>query len=181
MSGWGTNWIYITESVIINRSLAHTAPAVYGRCDCGSSWKCTQSSRGMMGGCYALESLLQTALQCFYDQNCIDSTGTFTKLDIKLLEMSQYKSNTTIEMILNNLMVEEYTINSSYDKYYNECSPSSCSYTYVKSHDKTEAALSLISLYGGFVIVTRCLAVIIVKIMYRRTRRISPQTTEQNT
>jgi hypothetical protein len=72
-------------------------------------------------------------------------------------------------------MVEEYASNLSYKSYFDECALLSCTYSYVKSHDATEATLSL---YGGLLILTRCLAGIIDKIMYRDTRRINPETTD---
>ncbi|CAF3330596.1 unnamed protein product [Rotaria sp. Silwood2] len=182
MSASSTNWEYITEDVIRDQWTAHTRPINYGECNCGLSWKCIQSSEGMMAGCYALEALLQTTLQCFYDQNCVDSNEIFTKLNISTLETSRFKLNSTIQSILNNLMVEEYKSDLSYEKYFNECSPSSCSYSYVQSYDATQAIISLISLYGGFVIITRCLAIIIVKIYRHYKNRVTPvETIEQNT
>ena len=180
MSSWFTNWIFIRESVIHSEWSAHTTPVTYEACDCGSSWKCTQSSRSMMSSCYALEALLQTTLQCFYDQNCIDSNGIFTSLNISLLQTSRFGFNTTFQSLLNNLMVEEYQSNLSYEKYYNECSPLSCQHSTMISHDATEAIISLISLYGGLFIITHCLAVVIVKIYQYRIRRIIPEGTEQN-
>ena len=164
ISAWATNWRFITETVIHDGWTTHTTPLSYDECNCGLSWKCTQPSGGMMSGCYALEALLQTTLQCFYDQHCIDSNEIFTELNISTLETSQFKLNSTIESILNNLMVEEYKSNLSYEKYYNECSPLSCQYSTMISHDATEAIISLISLYDGLFIITNCLAVIIFKI-----------------
>jgi hypothetical protein len=120
---------------------AHTPTVVYEKCNCGTSRQCTQSSRGMMVGCYALESLLQLTLQCFYDQDCIDSNQTFTKLDTTSLTISRFGLNTTIESIVNNVMVEKYASHLSYESYFDE-------------HDATEATLSLISLYGGLAILT---------------------------
>ncbi|CAF4421920.1 unnamed protein product, partial [Adineta steineri] len=66
ISVWSVNWLIATESIINSGWTAHTIPIVYSKCNCGSSWTCTQSSQGMMVGCYPLESLLQTTLQCFY-------------------------------------------------------------------------------------------------------------------
>ncbi|CAF4043734.1 unnamed protein product [Adineta steineri] len=115
ISVWSVNWLIASESIIYSKWAAHTIPIVYGKCNCGTSWTCTQSSQGMMTGCYPLESLLQSTLQCFYNQSCIDSTNKFTQLNISSLKASQYQINTTIQSILNNLMVEEYIINKSYE------------------------------------------------------------------
>ncbi|CAF4085126.1 unnamed protein product, partial [Adineta steineri] len=122
---------------------------VYGKCNCGTSWTCTQSSQGMMTGCYPLESLLQTTLQCFYNQSCIDSTNKFAQLNISSLKTSQYQVNTTIQLILNNLMIEEYIVNKSYEDYFNQCAPSSCSYNYMKNYQITEGIINIVGLYSG--------------------------------
>ncbi|CAF4935813.1 unnamed protein product [Rotaria sp. Silwood1] len=180
MSGWITNWEYVPESTFSDGLLVHTAPVSYGECNCGLSFKCTQSSGGMMSGCYPLESILQTKLYCFYDQNCIDSNGNFTRLNISTLKKSQFDLNSTVQLILNNLMIEEYKSDLSYENYFNQCRPLSCSYSYIKTHDVTETVISLISLYGGLVIITHCLAIIFVKIYQHKKNQINPEALQQN-
>ncbi|CAF1492281.1 unnamed protein product, partial [Rotaria sordida] len=95
-------------------------------------------------------------------------------------EKSQFNLNSTIESILNNLMIEEYKTNLSYENYFNQCQPLSCSYSYIKTHDVTQTITSLISLYGGLVIITRCLAIIFVKIYQNNKNRINPEALQQN-
>ncbi|CAF4337017.1 unnamed protein product, partial [Rotaria sordida] len=99
MSAWSTNWEYLHHSAYRDYSFAYTVPVNYGECNCGLSFKCTQSSGDMMSGCYPLESILQTKLSCFYDQNCIDSNGNFTSLNMSTLEKSQFNLNSPIESI----------------------------------------------------------------------------------
>ncbi|UJR19158.1 hypothetical protein I4U23_022288 [Adineta vaga] len=178
MSTWSTNWIFFTERIINPQWAAHTIPIIYQECNCGLSWKCTQSYRSMMIGCYPLETLLKTNLQCFYNQDCIDSTKTFQQLNISSLKLSQFHINTTIESILNNLMIEEYVINKSYENYFNQCSPSSCLYTYMEDYQLTQGILSIIGLYSGLEILTRCLSILLVKLYLRYTNTITPETTE---
>ncbi|CAF4305961.1 unnamed protein product, partial [Adineta steineri] len=177
ISVWAVNWLINSEPIINPGWTAHTIPIVYGKCNCGTSWTCTQSSQGMMTGCYPLESLLQSTLQCFYNQTCIDSTKKFTQLNISSLKTSQYQMNTTIQSILNNLMIEEYIINKSYENYFNQCAPSSCSYNYMQNYQITGGIINIISLYSGLVILTRCLSVILIKLCSYKSNRI----TEQNT
>ncbi|CAF1395695.1 unnamed protein product, partial [Adineta steineri] len=142
---------------------ASNVPIVYSKCNCGSSWTCTQSSQGMMTGCYPLESLLQTTLRCFYNQSCIDSTQKFTQLNISSLKISQYRMSTTIQSILNNLMVAEYIINKSYENYFNQCALSSCSYNYMKNYQVTEGIINIISLYSGLMmLIVRSLIILLV-------------------
>jgi hypothetical protein len=114
MSMYSTNWKYIDANVEQIIALLHTVPLEYQECTCGLSSKCTQSSRGMKAGCYPLESLLQSTLQCFYNQQCIDPNANFKALDSSSVH-SRFATNSTIEDILNKLMVEEYSKNISYE------------------------------------------------------------------
>ncbi|CAF4740843.1 unnamed protein product, partial [Rotaria sp. Silwood2] len=144
------------------------------------SFKSTQSSGGMMSGCYPLKSILQTKLYCFYDQNCIDSNGNFTRLNMSTLEKSQFNLNSIIESILNNLMIEEYKSNLSYENYFSQCQPLSYLYSYIKTHDVTQTIIFLISLYDGLVLITRCLAIIFAKLYEHKKNRIKPEALQQN-
>ncbi|CAF1266166.1 unnamed protein product [Rotaria sordida] len=180
MSAWSTNWEYIPQSALSADSTSYTASVSYGECNCGLSFKCTQSSGDMMSGCYPLESILQTKLYCFYDQNCIDSNGNFTSLNMSTLKKSQFNLNSTIELILTNLMIEKYKSNLLYENYFKQCQQLSCSYSYIKTHDVTQTIISLIFLYGGLVIITRCLAIIFVKIYQSEKNRINPEAPQQN-
>ena len=181
MSTLSTSWKLISDADMHPGSTIHTEPSIYEGCNCGLSWKCTQSSREMMTGCYPIEALLQATLQCFYDQQCIDANGTFPPLDVHTLDGSQFHVNTTIESMLNHLMVEKYSTEISYERYYNHCAPSSCSYTHADHRGTIDVITSLIRLYGGLTIITRCLAVIFTKLCFYRKHHIHPQTTEQNT
>ncbi|CAF4467262.1 unnamed protein product, partial [Rotaria sp. Silwood2] len=102
------------------------------------------------------------------------------RLNITMLQISQFNLNSTIESILNNLMIEEYKSDISYENYFNQCKPSSCSYSYIKTHDITQTTMFLVSLYGGLVLITRCLAVIFAKIYQYRRNQIDPETLQQN-
>ncbi|CAF3546542.1 unnamed protein product, partial [Adineta steineri] len=110
-----------------------TTAAQYGDCTCSSSATCikqyavvnypdvtdTFSLPGLYTGCYIIESLLQSSLQCFYNQDCIENVllylGSSTFINVTTLDISlssQFLENSTIADILNQLMVEEW-INST--------------------------------------------------------------------
>ena len=176
MSTLSTNWQLISDKIIHREWTIHTQPVTYGECNCGVSWRCVQPSRGMMTGCYPIEALLHSTLQCFYDQECIDATGTFSKLNISSLQTSRFNMNTTIESILNHLTVEEYTTNIAYENYFNQCTPYLCTYTRLEYRRASEAITSLIGLYGSLAVITRCLAVMITKLWFYRKNRVNPGT-----
>ncbi|CAF1086115.1 unnamed protein product [Adineta steineri] len=144
----------------------------YGECVCRMSQTCVQSSQGMFAGCYPLDSLFQSRLKCFYDQQCIDSTNTFKPLNSS--QLTHFDVNATIETIVNQLMIETFSVNKSYENYFNQCLPLSCTYTYTDTTNVAEGIANFVQFYGSFVIIGRVFAVIIIKLFPRRNRRIIP-------
>ncbi|CAF4005509.1 unnamed protein product, partial [Adineta steineri] len=148
----------------------------YGHCTCSSSSTCITQSPiynllnntllfsipGFYTGCYIIESLLQSSLQCFYNQTCINQLQSYfqvssimnvTALDILL--SIQFLENSTIADILDQLMVEEWNSSSIYENYYSECQPSYCSYTVTSKNSVIYIATTLIGLVGGLIAVLK--------------------------
>lgn len=167
-----TNWIFDTPTTIVHESNAYTSPLIYQECSCGLSSKCVQPSRGMLAGCYALEALLQSTLHCVYDQDCIDPNNNFQAMQVSSSRLSHFDLNATIESIINQLMVEEYSSNVSYEKYFDQCAPSSCIYSYTEHSALLDGITYLIGLYGGLMIICRSVAAIIVRLLWRRTTSV---------
>jgi hypothetical protein len=163
MSVLSTSWIFSIPSNITNAWAAHTEPLNYQGCSCALSSKCVSPSRRMLTGCYALEAILQTTLECLYDQQCIDSTNIFKAINISSLTSSRFSLNTTVESIVNQLMVEEFLNDTSYESYFNQCAPLTCTYSYVNNNNIIEGLTILIGLYGGLLIICHLLSIFIVK------------------
>ncbi len=176
MTVLSTSWIFAIPASINDGWTAHTVPLDYQGCSCALSSKCVSPSRGMLAGCYPLEAILQTTLECLYDQQCIDSTNTFIAMNISSLNSSRFPINTTIEFIVNQLMVEEFISNISYESYFNQCAPVSCTYSYVDNSNLIEGITTLIGLYGGLVIICQLIAIFIVKRVLCIRQRVSPIT-----
>ena len=169
----------------------------YSNCTCARSATCTfQSSLfdyrdntilfsvpGIYTGCYVIESLLQSDLQCFYNQTCINKLQSFlfsytpinaTALDKSL--SSQFLENSTIKEVVDQLMIEQWNSSIMYDSYYNECQPSQCTYTYETKNNAIYIVTTLFGLIGGLVtalqlIVPRLVKFIIFLIRKWRMRR----------
>ena len=165
------NWLVAIPPIIRDSWTAHTVPLVYQGCSCGFSSKCVQASRGMLAGCYPLETVLQSTLQYLYDPNDL-----FETIQIPSINSTRFDMNASIESIVGQLMVEEYFKNMSYEDYFTDCAPSSCSYTYVNLGSTVEGITTLISLYGGLLLISRVIAVIIVRLLRYPTQRVIPAT-----
>ena len=175
MTSLGTSWIFTWPPKAGDLFLIPTAPVVYGGCSCSSSSKCITPSRDMLVGCYPLEVILQTSLRCFYDQGCIDSTSTFKAMTMSSLSPSRFNTNSTIESIVDEVMIEEYSSNIDREKYFTKCAPSSCSYSYIDKTNFIEGMTTLISFYGGLFIINQFIAGVIIKLFRRQLLRIAPQ------
>jgi len=124
-------------------------------CNCALSTQCnTQSSiydssgntffriPGFYTGCYVIDSLLRSDLRCFYNQTCINLIRSYmlssTNFIPSVLDASLSMPNTTIESILNNLMIESWSTVLSYARYYTQCAPSLCTFPSVETTETIE-------------------------------------------
>ncbi|CAF1676640.1 unnamed protein product [Adineta ricciae] len=162
VSGQFTNFMFIDQPSDNFSSYSQ----LYGNCTCALSATCVIPSTinqlfsvpGLYVGCYVIEALLQSNLQCFYNNTCIKRIQSyfdevagvnFTPLNTSLLNGSY--ENTTIEELLNELMVEKWNLSSSYKNYYNECQPSECSYSAVAKNSAIYIVTTVIGLIGGLI------------------------------
>ncbi|CAF0904771.1 unnamed protein product [Adineta steineri] len=63
--------------------------------------------------------------------------------------------NKTVYDHLLTLFIDEWSININYSKYYDECAPTSCTYTIIDQINFSDAFTLLISIYGGLIILLR--------------------------
>ncbi|CAF1302774.1 unnamed protein product [Adineta ricciae] len=148
LSGPSTNWVINTPYEIVEGGKVNMKLLAYNGCSCEQSPQCVESSKGMFVGYYASEAFLKSTL-------------------------ARFDSNSTIESLVAQLMIEEYARNLSYEKYFEQCAASSCTYSYVLKRDMIEGITYLLGLYGGLLIICRMMAVIIVKVLFCRTSRVN--------
>ena len=138
---------------------------------------------GLFTGCYVIEALLQSNLQCFYEQTCIDKLQTYlsnasavnaTALGSSLLR--QYFPNTTIENILYQLMIEEWNSTRLYHQYYNECQPKQCSYTIERRKSIVYIISKMFGIVGGLITILRCIIPRLVKFVRKKKNQSSRST-----
>ncbi|CAF3911623.1 unnamed protein product [Adineta steineri] len=180
-------------NVYLAGDLSLTTKSVqYDDCTCTSSATCIEQYTvinypnftqifplpGLYIGCYIIESLLQSNLQCFYDQVCIDTVQLYlgsskfinaTALDISL--SVQFFKNSTIADVLDQLMVEEWNSSSIYEDYYSECQPSGCSYTVTTKNSAIYIITTLTGLVGGLLTVLKLMVPILVKFARKRIHK----------
>jgi len=168
----------------------------YGACFCYSSSQCSFSSAilkpskpvvefylpGFYSGCYVIEALLQSNLECFYSQECINtlqsyispfSSKNFTALNSSL--SSKYFRNSTINELVNQLMIEEWNVSVVYERYFNVCQPMRCTHTLETRNDVIYIVTTLFGIGGGLItalklVLPRLMKLIIYYVKKQRTR-----------
>ncbi|CAF0933248.1 unnamed protein product [Adineta steineri] len=132
---------------------------------------------GIYFGCYIVESLLQSNLECFYNQTCIDelrqALNSSLALNTSALNatiQSQYERNETIEHIVDQLMVEQWRNTTSHKVYYDRCHPSVCTYTYASKKNWLNVLTSIIVPLGGLNLILKIIVPRIIMLIWSRLR-----------
>lgn len=70
---------------------------------------------GFMAGCFAIESLFQSTLECFFDEKCLNSVLTFfptdntTNINVLLTNQTRFLPTTLIETVVDELLIEQWS------------------------------------------------------------------------
>jgi len=166
LSGQFTNMAFDTEGYV---SYPNFFWETGNGCSCMSSPTCAYPSMiynyefitaiftvpGFFNACFTIESLLLSDLHCFYNQTCIDvvqsyflsSPRNITALDESLL--IHFLPNSTLQNVVDELMVEEWNRSTMYENYFNECQPTECSYTHETKKSIIYIVTTLFGLTGG--------------------------------
>jgi hypothetical protein len=130
---------------------------------------------GLVVGCSPIEGLRMSTLECFYSSDCISTIITYleyyTQIDgsppnnfvpptippitISPLDsstMSRFLPNSSISALINEMFIDDWINQSSYEGYFSACAPSSCQYQYNKRQNIFYVASYLLSLYGGLTV-----------------------------
>ncbi|CAF1418646.1 unnamed protein product [Adineta steineri] len=173
VSVYGTNFEYIVPLIDPYESYAVLQAVIYdNECSCGLNATCTTQAnfissnsseiipvKGLKMGCTPSESLLASTLECFYDSSCIkliqEQTNYNNSINTTILlsqNSSHFLINTTVRDLVNVLFVEDWSTQINYSSYFEQCSPSVCSYTYIQQFNLLYTITFLISIYGGLTI-----------------------------
>jgi hypothetical protein len=196
---YGTNFEYIpwyggTECAAITQAVTYD-----DNCSCALNANCTtqaiffktQSSEillvmGLKIGCTPSESFLNSTLECFYDISCVnliqEQTGNADRsndVDAPILlpmNGSRFPTNTTMFNLVQELFTEEWPTAINCSAYFDQCSPSLCSYTYIEQVNPFYTVTVLLGLYGGLTFILKWICRNIIYMMakvywWRKKRR----------
>ena len=157
-------------------------PRSYGEsnCSCGTSAMCSAQAvfnrstvPGFRVGCYPLEALLQSTLECLYNVSCIDILRFMyrrSNFTVEPLNSTRSSPNATVQTLVDTLLVDRWETSVAYEQYYVACAPLSCTYTVTKQLDAVYVLTTIIGLYGGLMVVLKLIAPISVRIWQQLIR-----------
>ncbi|CAF0734638.1 unnamed protein product [Adineta steineri] len=182
VSAYSTNWYYITKNINLD-SMLFFKPQYYGSdmCNCATLSTCTQSStpyiKGYLVGCTPLESLLQSTLECLYEQSCIDLLTTYLNMSLPnhLVPLNKsetrFSLNDTVDSIVEKMFVETCLSNVSYNQFFEECKPDYCSVTLVEPGSFIIVITTILGLYGGLTTFLKLVVPFLVFSIYKLVRK----------
>ncbi|CAF1269254.1 unnamed protein product [Adineta steineri] len=114
---------------------------------------------GFQTGCYMLSALMNSTLEAFYNQTLIDKLADGSKNFPKL--NSSYP-NEKIDVLLSKMFVEVWLNTTSFENYFQNCAPDSCSYTVSQGYSFWNILIILFSFFGALISVLTFLSPILV-------------------
>ncbi len=153
-------------------------PKIDGYFICKHGNNCTAGTNvwnvpGMVKSCTEMDTLMNMDLRCFYNQTCLNLVRSLYNVDIptrlplsaETLAIpplnksipSQFSMSETVGTLFNHIMVEEWKIESSFEDYYSNCAPITCTYTFNKRLDIFYVIATVTGLIGGLLVAFRLL------------------------
>jgi hypothetical protein len=178
VSGYSTNWGVFLPNMTKDATI-YTKARIYGECNCATSATCTQSSQpyvpGFVVACLPLESFLQSTFECLYNQSCIDTISSYVNTSNipRALNKtnSRFPSYLVANEIVQEMFIESWSFNVSYDNFFQQCHPTSCSYTLIRRYNPLYVATTIVSLYGGLTVLLKLIIPLAVAHIHAFIRR----------
>ncbi|CAF0887551.1 unnamed protein product [Adineta steineri] len=126
-------------------------------------------------------------LNVFFDQTCLQTiynlTYSISAYPFNAIAMqsnsSRYNVTTSVQEIIDNLMIEEWNNETSFQFYYKQCNPYLCSYSYDIKGDISYVFAITFGLIGGLTTILKTIIPSIV-LMIRRWRQKRKIGTDQS-
>lgn len=80
---------------------------------------------------------------------------------------NHFPPNTTIELLIKNLMIEQWNPSYSYKQFYESCAPNYCTYSQrIRTKTSLGIIITLVSMIGGLTVSLRLITPFLVKFIY---------------
>lgn len=134
-------------------------------------------------GCFIIDMVLQSSLACWFNQLFFNETRSVLEFfeillarNVTLLNPSlpsRFLPNTSIDLIVKELMIEQWISSSSFDQFYDKCRPICCSYTYQERIHLAYIITTILGLIGGLNVILRLICPLLGTIFLKCIKRIN--------
>ena len=122
---------------------------------------------GMMFNCQPFDGALTSSLECFYQSSCLSLLQQalfIPKTPLPLTSSaSRYSPTTTVQALVDELMIEQLIDETLFTQYYIRCNPTYCIYSYSHRFDVLFIVTLLISAFGGLSIILKLVSSLLVQ------------------
>ena len=139
---------------------------------------------GFVFGCSLLETVLLSSLSCLYSDTCINNVRLMVGGDYVLPEFSvrlnapstRFSINDTIETMAREMFIESWMHEVSYERFFNSCAPSHCTFIYRYRFDVLELVTTFLSVFAGLSLGLRFAVPLLARIgkQIRNRLRVAP-------
>ncbi len=140
---------------------------------------------GLYIGCMPFDSIMESTLECFYDENCLSQLFNMTNIEALNSSInSTFPIDTQISTLVEELFLENLSNINDFALFFKECVPNKCIYSYNGRGNVAFIITTILSLIGGLSVALKIIAPLIVT-LYRilerkykkRSSHISPVST----
>ena len=126
---------------------------------------------GMMFNCQPFDGALASSLECFYQSSCLSLLRQALSISMTPLRLtstgSKFSPNTTVQALVNDLMIEQLIDETLFTKYYSRCDPIYCIYSYSHRFDILFISTLVISAFGGLSIILKLTSSLLVTSLFK--------------
>ena len=151
---------------------------------------------GLILGCSFIDSLMHSTLECYYsNSNCLSILMNYSKqiyffnvehqlwFDVHPLiynpMSSHFPPNTSILTIVEEMMLEQWNLSYSYNRFYQSCAPTYCTYSKRIRQNTVKLMIELMSMIGGLIASLQLITPILIKFIFRLKTKICSKQEQQ--
>ncbi|CAF4326086.1 unnamed protein product [Rotaria sp. Silwood2] len=124
---------------------------------------------GIMFNCLPLDATLSSSFECFYDSWCLSLIQNLSSSNMRLSPLngrSRFERNTTLMILINELMIEDIIMKYNFSSYYSICNPRYCTYSYTRRFDLSFVIAVVSSAFSAGLLVLKSIAPFLVKLAF---------------
>ena len=191
VSALGTN-IYLQNLELPFWTMPYLVTRKFENCTCLDMNGCPRSAfiinptneqvdiPGLIIDCSITKGTLHSTLECYYNRECLMLLHDDLANHVEQLSADvnrRFSTTSTVEFLVDNLMIDTYSLNTSFDSYYAECDPDYCYYKYSRRFETLFIVTTVIGVFGFLSLVIRLIAPLIAKKIV--SRRNPPQVVQE--